>query len=375
MRIALVSDVYLPRLGGIEMHVHDLALELVRAGHSVTVFTGTASPSRVSDVPVVRLRRTGGEALRRALRTGDFDVVHAHSSLFSPLAWTATRAAGEYGVPAVITMHSLPAAGGVVAPWMLAQLDRGFGPRLLWTAVSEVVADALRRALPGRPVKILHNGIDPEPWRRPDRRDHALTVVSTMRLTRRKRPAALLRILADLRRRLPQEVELRAVVVGSGPQESAMARAVRRDGLGWIELPGRLTRYEIQQLYSAADVYLAPAELESFGVAALEARCAGLGVVAMASGGVGEFVRPGIDGFLVGSDAEMAAVTADLLMTPDVLRKLQHHNRFTDPAMTWRSVIEQHELCYRQVLTQPSLSGDSLASVLREVSTIMELDR
>ena len=80
----------------------------------------------------------------------------------------------------------------------------------------------------------------------------------------------------------------------------AVARAVQPRGLGdWVDLPGRLTRFEIQQLYASADVYLAPAELESFGVAALEARCAGLPVIAMASGGVGEFVRPDIEGYLV----------------------------------------------------------------------------
>ncbi|QNE22677.1 glycosyltransferase family 4 protein [Kribbella qitaiheensis] len=380
MRIALVSDVYLPSLGGIEMHLHDLALELIRAGHVVTVFTVSESPSQVSDVPVVRLPAISGiptdnSLLLRHLLEGDFDLVHAHSSLFSPLAWAATRSASQYGVPVVITMHSLPAEGGVIIPWMLAQLDRGFGPEVRWTAVSEVVAASLRRALPGRPVEVLHNGIDPQPWQRPHRPDHVLTVVSTMRLTRRKRPAALLRILADIRSRLPAELRLRAVVVGSGPQGASMARAVRRSAMDWVELPGRLTRYEIQQLYSAADVYLAPAELESFGVAALEARCAGLGVVAMASGGVGEFVRPGIEGFLVDTDAEMAAVTVGLLTSPDLLKSIQAHNRFTEPAMTWQLVIGQHLGVYDQVLTQSALSDDSLASALIDVPTIMELDR
>jgi glycosyltransferase involved in cell wall biosynthesis len=244
-----------------------------------------------------------------------------------------------------------------------------------WTAVSEVVAGALRSALPGRQVQLLHNGIDPRPWRQPHRPEHVLTVVSTMRLARRKRPSALLRILADLRSRLPREIPLRAVVIGSGPQHSTMTRAVRRHRMPWVEFTGRLTRYEIQQLYAAADVYLAPAELESFGVAALEARCAGLGVVAMASGGVGEFVRPGIEGFLVETDTEMAAVTAQLLMNPVLLRGMQQHNRRTEPSMTWQAVIGQHLAVYQGVLTQSALSEKFLPSALMDVPTIMELDR
>ena len=58
----------------------------------------------------------------------------------------------------------------------------------------------------------------------------------------------------------------------------------------------------------------------------------------MASGGVGEFVRNGVEGFLVDSDEEMARVATDLLTTPYLLRRLQDHNRRTEPAMTWTTV-------------------------------------
>ncbi|MGC4939862.1 glycosyltransferase family 4 protein [Kribbella sp. DT2] len=373
MRIGLVSDVYLPRLGGIEMHVHDLAVGLKAAGHAVTVFTLTDTPAAGGDVPVVRLAGLPAATDELARRLRDFDVVHAHSSLFSPLAWRATRLSSRYGVPAVITMHSLPASGGLVVPWMLARLDHGFGT-VQWTAVSEVVADELRCALPRRTIQILHNGIDPEPWRRPVRREHPLTVVSTLRFAHRKRPMALLRILRDIRQQVPVDVPVRAVVVGTGPQATAVTRAARRGGMEWVELPGRLTRYEIQQLYATADVYLAPARLESFGVAALEARCAGLAVVAMASGGVGEFVRPGLEGFLVADDRAMATVTAELLSDQARLRAIQEHNSSTDPRMTWTAVLDEHVQTYRR-LTQPALSDEFLASQLMEVPTIVELDR
>ena len=122
MRIALVSDCYLPRLGGIELQVHDLAGQLIRAGHQVTVFTVTDGPPAAGDVPVVRLPALGGiplpaatDRLRRAL--DKVDVVHAHTSLVSPLAWRAARVAPA----AVITMHSLPSP---TMPWPLAHLDR-----------------------------------------------------------------------------------------------------------------------------------------------------------------------------------------------------------------------------------------------------------
>jgi glycosyltransferase involved in cell wall biosynthesis len=361
----MVSDVYLPRLGGIEMHVHDLAVQLRRAGHAVTVFTATPAPAVVNDGPVLRLPSVAGiststETVHRSLESGEYDVVHAHTSFFSPLAWSAIRIATGLGLPAIVTLHSLPAPGDVLLPWLLGRVDGDFGQDVAWTAVSDVVARRLRQALPHRAIAVLHNGIDPAPWQQPPRSGHPLTMVSTMRLTHRKRPKALLRILQDIRRRLPAEVPLRAVVVGAGPQAAALTRAVRRLGLDWVELPGRLTRYEIQQLYTSADIYLAPAERESFGVAALEARCAGLAVVAMASGGVGEFVRDGVEGFLVDGHQAMADVAVDLLTDLPLLRQLQSHNRSTDPVMTWPSVINQHVGLYEA--TQPALSNAYLPS-------------
>ncbi|TDD22631.1 glycosyltransferase family 1 protein [Kribbella turkmenica] len=361
MRIALVSDCFLPRVGGIELQVHDLARQLVRAGHSVTVLTTTAGPPATTTFPVVRLPALAGIPLPAAadvLRNGmsRFDVVHAHTSLISPLSWQAARIAQAGGVGTVVTLHSLP---GPTVLWPPAWLDRRLGD-VGWTAVSDVVADVLRRSLPGRTVDVLHNGIDAAAWRRPRRSGHPLTIVSTMRLTRRKRPVALVRTLELIRDQLPPGRAVRAILAGAGPQAQTVAAEVRRRGMSeWVRLPGRLTRHELQQLYAGADVYLAPAELESFGVAALEARCAGLPVVAMASGGVGEFVRHGIEGFLVDSDTAMAATTAALLTDRELLARMQVHNRSTDPVMTWDDVVVRHLAAYR---TQRALSGLSLAS-------------
>ena len=355
MRIALVSDCYLPRLGGIELQVHDLAVNLIRAGHKVTVFTITDGPSSAGDVPVVRLPAIAGvpfpsavDRLRAALAT--FDVVHCHSSLVSPLAWRAAREVGN----ALLTLHSLPSPS---TPWPAERIARYVGSAR-WTAVSEAVVAVLRKLLPEREIGVLHNGIDPVLWRPGSREDHPLTIVSTMRLARRKRPMAFLRILEEIRAAVPSAIRLRAVIVGDGPQAGTVAAAARRLG-PWVDLAGRLTRFEIQQLYASADVYLAPAELESFGVAALEARCAGLPVVAMASGGVGEFIRPGIEGYLVDSDAEMVRTVAGLL-TDDALRsRIQAFNQDTEPAMTWERVLGQHLAAYR---AQHALSAQYLAS-------------
>jgi phosphatidylinositol alpha 1,6-mannosyltransferase len=227
MRIAHVTDVYLPSLGGIEMQVQDLARKQQAAGHDVTVYTSTARGDSVdSGLRTVRLPSRAGwitpAGLRRAgpaVLAGRHDVVHAHTSLVSPLSWQAARAASAAGVPAVMTMHSLckvptsilrlkaPIAGWTDLP-------------VQWTAVSRVAAEAVNRMLPGHDVVILPNGIDPALWRVPARATNPrrLQIVSVMRLMPRKRPMHLLRVLADIRRRLPAATELRAVIIGTGPE-------------------------------------------------------------------------------------------------------------------------------------------------------------
>jgi glycosyltransferase involved in cell wall biosynthesis len=116
MRIVHVSDAYLPKQGGIEVQVHDLASRQVESGHDVTVIT-CASDDRADRVPqrpeepsrdpvqgqprVVRLRSPWGRVrrtnkqLHTIMATTQPDVVHAHLSVRSPLSILAVRAAAR----------------------------------------------------------------------------------------------------------------------------------------------------------------------------------------------------------------------------------------------------------------------------------------
>ena len=112
-----------------------------------------------------------------------------------------------------------------------------------------------------------------------------------MRTARRKRPLQLLDILASIRDAVPAAEPLRAVLVGSGPLDGAIRRKLAATGMDrWVTHTGQLDRTEIRGLLHRSDLYLAPAELESFGIAALEARSAGLPVIGMARCGIRDFV-------------------------------------------------------------------------------------
>ena len=344
MRIVHVTDVYLPRLGGIELHVHDLADQQRRRGHDVLVLTaGDASPRRGDDVPVARLGRA---AWARPLPdvVAAADVVHCHSSIVSPLAWAAARAADRVGVPTVVTMHSVVPHGAVVNDGLRAVVALA-GPGVTWAAVSGVAARSLQPLVP-RPVLVLPNGIDPAAWRpgpaRTRRPGEPLTIVTVGRFAARKRMLPLVDVLAEVRRRLHPAIPLHAVLAGDGPQRSAVRDRLARLGIDrWVELPGRLSHPEVLDLYTRADAFLAPATLESFGLAALEARCAGLPVIARSQAGVSEFVRDGVEGLLVNDDTEMARRTADLLADPVTSARISQFNRSVPTTLDWDSVLDR----------------------------------
>ncbi len=392
LRLALVCDWYPPRVGGIETHVRALAEQLVAAGHNVDVIT-TAAGCRGEGAGLARMRAPGAERKGKARRVamahgadlvrvrrlrvpciphfaiaaslrlgsvmtdvlgeGEYDLVHSHASVLSPLAFAGMAAADRLGLPAVLTQHSVL---GRAVP-LCAAADRLLGWtrwRVLHTAVSPFVADEVRDAAAraGRVIEtqVLPNGIHPRAWavaRRAPGTPGELHLASVMRLASRKRPRALVEIAAMLRQRLPEGMRFRLRIAGDGPERAAVERDIRRLGLGnTVELLGWQPREAIRALYAESDAFVLPSILESFGIAALEARCAGLPVVALRHAGPAAFIRDGVEGLLADDDDGMAGQLLRLATDDRLRASIARHNRTTRPAETWDAVLARHEAVY-----------------------------
>jgi glycosyltransferase involved in cell wall biosynthesis len=130
----------------------------------------------------------------------------------------------------------------------------------------------------------------------------------------------------------------------------------------WVELAGRGDHAQIKELYRRADFFVAPALLESFGIAALEARCAGLPVVAHASSGIRDFVRHGREGMLATSDADMVARIVDLTVHAPLREQIREHNRRILPSMNWTDSLNRCEELYRNAGAAVSTNNVALQS-------------
>lgn len=390
MKIALLSDCYLPRLGGIEVQVHDLAARLLDRGHEVVVFTATPGRhgerggfvDQVDGVSVHRLalklpfelpvNPLAPALLRQRLADGGFDVAHVHMGVVSPFAVDCARVATGLGLPTAMTWHCML---GPLEPVFRAarHVRRWASGGVAMSAVSAVAAEPLQRIIGSAfVVNVLPNGIDVDRWATPaeevpsreaggDDSDNEVRVVSAMRLAARKRPMPLLRAMARVRALVPADIEISLEILGEGPDRRRLEHFIAAHDMGgWVHLPGRVTRHEVRQRYAAADIYVAPAPLESFGIAALEARTVGLPVVGRWGSGVQEFVKDGLNGYLAADDEAMACALARLVTDEELRGSMTAYNRTTPPEQSWSRILDGAEAEYRRAI---ALAGSGQGAV------------
>lgn len=364
MKIGLVCDWYHPRVGGIELHLQDLAARLTAAGHEIIVITPTPGDASVDDIAVERiaaprvprlefLYTSGGiRSIGDALDRHKVDVAHCHVSIVSPAALGGASQAVHRGIPTVLTFHSVvPQTGLLARAARLAIGTSSWSAR--FTAVSQRVARDVEPIAGPRALTILPNGIDVRSWSSaPRTRDEkTINLVSVMRLNRKKRPLTLVALMRALDARLTREARVRLTVVGDGPERARMERAISRYRLDdRIALVGRRSRDEIRSTLAGSDIFVLPTVRESFGIAALEARCAGLPVVAMRASGVAELIEHGREGLLARNDVELVDCVAALIATPERRRAIADYNRSTAPPFDWPLVIAQHLAVYREAI-------------------------
>ena len=359
MRVALVCDWFLPRHGGIELHLRDLALALRGVGVEAEVVTTTPGHADVEDVRVHRVKTPllagAGVAFLPHVRSAiqdivereRFDVVHAHASVVSPAAYAGVRAGGRAGVPTVLTFHSMLHGASLLLGASEELL--GWSKDVVLTAVSSVVAAQAARWMRHASVAVLPNAVNHAFWQ--DTTSEAPTApihfVSAMRLSRKKRVLELIDAFSETVRFLAGSPVVRMTIAGDGPQRDAAARLVQERGLGdRVTLPGHLSREALRTLYSTAHAFVMPSERESFGIAALEARSAGLPVIAMLAGGARDFILPGVNGFLAREPGELPRLMARLALDEPLRSFMAHANRVEAPVYDWCIVAAMHRRIY-----------------------------
>ena len=163
-----------------------------------------------------------------------------------------------------------------------------------------------------------------------------------------KRVVDVVKIFAGVVREVPAQL----VLVGDGPERSAaewLAHDLQINDK--VHFMGKQER--VDELLPLADLMVMPSELESFGLAALEAMACKVPSIATRVGGVTELIDDGVTGLLypVGDVEDMAAGAVSLLKDRDRLEAMRDAGRKTAQSRFCSSlVVPQYVKYYEQVL-------------------------
>ena len=163
-----------------------------------------------------------------------------------------------------------------------------------------------------------------------------------------KRVQDCIRILAMVRK----HVNAKLLMVGDGPERGPAEHLAWRLGVQeGVEFLGK--QNHVERLISLADVLLMPSEMESFGLAALEAMACGVPPIATRVGGVPELIRHGEDGYLceVGDVEQQSARTVDLLSDSALHARMSAAARISaETRFSTDRIIPLYEAYYEEVL-------------------------
>ena len=342
LRVSLLTREYPPEVyGGAGVHVTYLARELEPLVDLTVHCQGIDRPDAVAHRPWDLL--AGANQALQVVST-DLSMTAAVSSaqLVHSHTWYANLgghlAAMLYGIPHVMTMHSLEA----LRPWKAEQLGGGYQlsswcERVSAAAAAAVVAvsDGMRAdilsaypEIPAERVRVIRNGIDTSEYQ-PDPHTDELErhgvdlsrpyVIFVGRITRQKGVPVLLRAASAL---IP---EAQLVLCAGQPDTPELAAEVTelvgglrasRSGVIWI--PEMLPKPAVIQLLSHATVFACPSVYEPLGIVNLEAMACGTAVVGSRTGGIPEVVADGVTGLLVpaGEPEPLAVALNELLRDP-----------------------------------------------------------
>jgi alpha-1,6-mannosyltransferase len=150
-------------------------------------------------------------------------------------------------------------------------------------------------------------------------------------------------------REVQRRTGVRLLLVGQGPAYRRLRRSPGAGDALW--LPYERDRDRLADLYAAADLYVAPGPVETFGLAALEALASGLPVLTVNQGGVAETViRSGAGRLYASGDSADLAAVAIRLLSQDLRALGAIGRRYAEANHGWAVVFDKLFGVYRSVL-------------------------
>jgi glycosyltransferase involved in cell wall biosynthesis len=371
MRIALVTENFLPKIDGVTRTLSMLLEHLQQHHHQAIVLAPEGAPARYAGAPVFG---TPGVPLpmypelhlllppprfKNLLNRWRPDVIHVADPMV--LGAAAIFWAQQLGIPVVSSYHTnlatyLPyfhlgmlteptwayrrflhaqcKATLCPSPSTAQQLEqKGFSNVQVWPrGVNGALFTPTRRSPAWR------QDISPNP--------NARIILYVGRLSYEKNLEVLLSAFKAIEQDTP---ETHLVMVGDGPARQELEQALEGTRASFT---GLLRGEALAEAYASADLFAFPSTTETFGQAVLEAMASGLPVLAFDAEGVRDLVRHYETGLLV-PEGDTAAFTQSLralLAQPEQQAMMRQRARSAAELRTWDSVLNDLVHTYEQVI-------------------------
>jgi L-malate glycosyltransferase len=373
MRIGLLCH---RGVGGSARVAVDLAASLASLGHEVHLFARTAPFDVVSRGSLrvhtlataeaaypgldVDWRAEDLDALAELVTGVELEVLHYHYAV--PFAAVTRAVVARLGSAAPVTVGTLH--GTDVTGFGRRRSAHALGTLLsatdVLTTVSHSHAQLATRlfALPYPPIVIPNFVCLGRFAPLASAPDHRPRIAHVSNLRPVKRPGAMARIFAEVRRHADAELWLLGDGDGSGPVNEILRRAnADRDVVRFG------VRFDVGAILPHADAVLVTSRTESFSLAALEAAACGLPVVAPRVGGLPEVVRDGVTGLLHAPGDDRAAVRAlvGLVADPALRGRMGAAARKRAAEFSAAGVVPRYEELYASLLSAGS-AGSHLST-------------
>ena len=370
-----------PTYGGSGVVATELGIELAARGHEIHFITysqpfrltGREANIRYHEVPVSNYPLFEYPPYDLALATRmaevaefhNLDLLHVHYAIPHSVSALLSRqmlAARGRHLPFITTLHGTDIT--------LVGLDRSYLPITRFgidesdgvTAISSYLRDQTRENLGiTRDIEVIRNFVNCDFYQR----DAALVAQQRPRFAKPgerllvhlsnfrpvKRVLDVIEVFARVNRALPA----RLLLIGDGPDRSAAEFLTMRLGIAdRVDFVGK--QENVNELLALSDLMLMPSQLESFGLAALEAMACCVPAVATRVGGVPELIDSGKNGLLyeVGDVDGMAAGAISILSDPAVLERFSKAARRTAQDQFCASrIIPLYERYYERIIAAP----------------------
>jgi N-acetyl-alpha-D-glucosaminyl L-malate synthase BshA len=363
-----------PTYGGSGVVATELGMELAARGHEVH-FISYAPPIRLTDtneriqfheveISSYPLFDHAPYALSLAVKmmevaeTESLDLLHVHYAIpHSVSAFLARSMAAPRRLPFITTLHGTDIT--------LVGNDRSFLPITRFSIEQSDGVTAISHYLKQRtleefdikhPIEVIPNFVNCDLYLRKDdpglRAEWAPESEPILMHLSNFRPVKRLTDVVEIFALVREKMRAKLVLIGDGPDRSAAEYIVRKKKLVRdVHFLGKQDR--VYQYLSQADLFLLPSDMESFGLAALEAMACEVPVVASNVGGVPEVIEHGVDGYLhePRDVAAAAAYALEILSRQDRGRAMGQTARINArKKYCANDVIPLYEDYYRQVI-------------------------